>query len=78
MEQNVFTMSDENDIKNLYGGNENELKRYIRSIVRKLFTFCITAGEIPYIRHGKSQIATAIATALSDRLEKSRKRFSVS
>ncbi|KAL0484551.1 protein transport protein sec1 [Acrasis kona] len=71
IEQKVFNLNIANDLRLGFASTNDERKRFAENVAHKLFTFCMTYGEQPYIRHNaSSNLSSTVASLLSDKLEK--------
>lgn len=71
IEQKIFTLNTANDMKLAFGETTDDRKGFIDAMASKLLTFCLTYGQIPYIRHSASStLSTRVANALHDKLAK--------
>jgi syntaxin-binding protein 1 len=69
IEQKAFSLNTLNDMKLAFG--DQDKKGFVENLSSKLLTFCLTYGQIPYIRHSASStLATNVAEALQDKLGK--------
>jgi hypothetical protein len=70
-EQKAFNLNTVNDMKLAFGETTDNRKGFIDEMANKLLTFCMTYGQIPYIRHSaNSTLSTSVANALHDKLAK--------
>jgi syntaxin-binding protein 1 len=71
IEQKAFSLNTQFDMKLAFGDTSDNRKNFVDEMANKLLTFCMTYGQLPYIRHSsKSNLATNVANSLHDKLAK--------
>eukprot|EP01080_Neovahlkampfia_damariscottae_P006730 gene6730-10895_t len=77
LEANLFSFKDEDDIKKAFFSKQQDV--YAEEIATKLLSFCLTVGELPFIRFDKNgKMAQLVSEKLQKHLDQYRNQNSKS